>query len=108
MEGAEARRILDEYFPRKKRTIVGNYSTRKFNIVGFGTEDIIEYKHCPLDLGVRLMKIKGDLKCPKCGYIYRKEDVVNEQAIQSQHKKQQTAIVSVNLKGNTMISKAMR
>lgn len=34
------------------------------------------------------------LRCPKCGYIYRKEETVNEQAIESQHKKHQPAIIS--------------
>lgn len=94
MDGAEARRILDEYFPRKRRTIARNYSTSKYNIIGFGTEDIIEYKHCVYDIGVRLIKVKGQLLCPKCGYTYKKEETVNEQAIESQHQKQQTRIVS--------------
>lgn len=94
MDGIEARRILDEYFPRKRRFVGGNYSTRKFNIIGFGTEDITEYKHCPLDPGVRLIKIKGDLKCPTCGYIYTKEDAPNEECVKIKHEQNQTRIVS--------------
>lgn len=50
MDGAEARRILDEYFPKKKRFVGRNYSTTKYNIIGFGFENITEYRHCPLDL----------------------------------------------------------
>ena len=80
--------------PRKKMLVGGDYSTRKFNIVGLGSENLTEYKHCPLDPSVRLIRIKGELKCPTCGYIYRKEEAVNEQAIQSKHAKQQTVIVS--------------
>jgi hypothetical protein len=94
MDGAEARRILDEYFPRKKRFVGSNYSTRRFNIIGFGSEDIIEYKHCPLDVGVRLIKTMKGLQCPKCGYIYRNEEAPNEEGISIKHNEQQTRIVS--------------
>ncbi len=80
MDGAEARRILDKYFPKKKRFVGRNYSTTKYNIIGFGFENITEYRHCPLDPGVRLIKIKGDLKCPTCGYTYKKEEVPNKKA----------------------------
>jgi uncharacterized Zn finger protein (UPF0148 family) len=98
MDGAEARRILDEYFPRKQRSIARSYTTKKFNILGFGNENILEYKHCPLDPGVRLIKIKGELRCPSCGYYYKQEEATNEQTIQPQHEKQQTAIVSSKIK----------
>jgi DNA-directed RNA polymerase subunit M/transcription elongation factor TFIIS len=98
MDGAEARRILDEYFPRKKRFVGVNYSTKQFNIIGFGTENVIEYKHCPLDPGVRLIKIKNELRCPTCGYTYRKEEAVNEQVIEPQHAKQQTRIITAKSK----------
>ncbi|HEU4469207.1 MAG TPA: hypothetical protein VFR61_09265 [Nitrososphaeraceae archaeon] len=94
MDGAEARRILDEYFPKKKRFVGRNYSTTKYNIIGFGFENITEYRHCPLDPGVRLIKIKGDLKCPTCGYTYKKEEVPNEEGVTIKHNKQQTAIIS--------------
>ena len=94
MEGAEARRILDEYFPKKKRFVGGNYSTKRFNIVGFGSEDLTEYKHCPLDPGVRLIKIKGELKCPTCGYIYKKEEAPNEESIKIKHEQNKTRIIS--------------
>lgn len=94
MDYDQIRRTLDEYFPRKQRTISRSYSTKKYNIIGFGTEDIIEYKHCPLDPGVRLIKIKGELKCPTCGYIYKKEEATNEEGISIKHNKQQTRIVT--------------
>jgi ribosomal protein S27AE len=94
MDGNEARRILDQYFLRKRRFVGGNYSTKKYNIIGFSEVDAIEYKHCPLDIGVRLIKIKDELRCGKCGFTYRKEETVNEQAIESHHQKQQTAIIS--------------
>ena len=96
MDGAEARRILDEYFPRKRRALTINYSTPKYNIIGFGNENITEYKHCPLDPGVRLIKIKGELKCPKCGYIFRQEEAPNEEGVSIKHKQQQTKIISGN------------
>lgn len=99
MDGNEARRILDQYFPRKKRFVGGNYSTKKFNIVGFGLVDDIEYKHCPLDPGTRLIKIKGSLTCPTCGYVFTEEEAPNEEDISIKHTKQnQTRIVSA--KGN--------
>ena len=94
MDGAEARRILDEYFPKKKRFVGGNYSTKRFNIVGFGTEDLTVYKHWPLDPGVRLIKIKGELKCPTCGYIYKKEEAPNEESIKIKHEQKKTRIIS--------------
>jgi hypothetical protein len=94
MDGAEAMRILDEYFPRKRRTMTVNYSTPKYNIIGFGSENITQYKHCPLDPGVRLIKIKGDLKCPKCGYIFREKEAPNEEGVSIKHKQQQTRIIS--------------
>jgi hypothetical protein len=94
MDGAEARRILDEYFPRKKRFVGGNYSSKKYNIVGFGSENITEYLHCPPDAGVRLVKIKDELRCPSCGFTHKKEEAINEQEIQPQHAKQQTRIIS--------------
>jgi hypothetical protein len=94
MEGKEARKILDEYFPRKRRFVSTNYSTPRFNIIGFGTEDITEYKHCPLDPGVRLIKTKRGLSCPTCGYIYTKEQSPNEEGVTIKHNKQQTAIIS--------------
>ena len=94
MDGNEARRILDEYFPRKKRFVGGNYSTPRFNIIGFSNEDIIEYKHCPLDLAVRLIKTKRGLTCPTCGYIYTKEEAPNEEGVTIKHNKQQTKIVT--------------
>ena len=94
MDYDQITRTLDEYFPRKKRTVAGNYSTKKYNIIGFGSEDIIEYKQCPLDIGVRLIKVKGELRCPTCGYTYKKEEAINEDTIQPQHAKQQTTIIS--------------
>lgn len=94
MDGAEARRILDEYFPRKRRFVGGNYSTSKYNILGFGSEDVIEYKHCPIDIGIRLIKTKRGLSCPTCGYIYKKEDAPNEESINIKHKQQKPMIVS--------------
>lgn len=96
MDGAEARRILDEYFPRKRRALTINYSTPKYNIIGFGNENITEYKHCPLDPGVILIKIKGELKCPNCGYIFRQEEAPNEEGVSIKHKQQQTKIISGN------------
>ena len=94
MDYDEMKRRLDEYYPKKRRFVSTNYSTPRFNIIGFGTEDIVEYKHCPLDPGVRLIKIKGDLKCPTCGYIYTKEEAPNEEGVSIKHNKQQTAIIS--------------
>jgi hypothetical protein len=94
MDYDQIRRTLDEYYPKKRRFVGRNYSTSKYIIIGFGTEDIIEFKHCPLDPGVRLIKIKGDLKCPTCGYIYTKEEAPNEEGVSIKHNKQQTAIIS--------------
>ena len=94
MDYDQIRRTLDEYYPKKRRFVGRNYSTSKYNIIGFGTEDIIEFKHCPLDPGVRLIKIEGDLKCPTCGYIYTKEEAPNEEGVSIKHNKQQTAIIS--------------
>jgi hypothetical protein len=94
MDGAEARRILDEYFPRKRRTMTVNYYTPKFNIVGFGSENITEYKRCPLDVGTRLIKIKGEWKCPRCGYVFKEQEAPNEEGVSIKHKQQQTEIVS--------------
>ncbi|HJR49249.1 MAG TPA: hypothetical protein VJ799_13905 [Nitrososphaeraceae archaeon] len=71
-----------------------NQNSKKFNIIGWGYENVQEYKHCPLDSGVRLIKVKGEWKCPQCGYTYQQEEASNEQEIQPQHKKQQTSIIS--------------
>lgn len=94
MDYDQIRRTLDEYFPRKKRTIARSYSTKNYNIIGFGSEDIREYKHCPLDPGVRLIKIKGELRCPSCGYTYKQQEAPNEESVKIKHEKQQTAIIS--------------
>jgi rubredoxin len=94
MDGNEASRILDQYFPRKKRFVGGNYSTKNYNIIGFGSESITEYKHCPLDPGTRLIKIKGELRCPKCGYVFREEEAPNEEGVTIKHKQHRTEIIS--------------
>jgi hypothetical protein len=95
MDGAEARRILDEYFPRKKRfSAIINQNPKKYNIIGWGYENIQEYKHCPVDVGVRLIKTKNGLQCPTCGYVYKKEEATTESNVRAVNAKQQTRIVS--------------
>lgn len=73
-------------------------TTGRFNIIGFGSEDIIEYKQCPLDPGIRLEKIKGELRCPKCGYTYRKEEAVNEESVKVKHLQTKPAIITAKKK----------
>jgi hypothetical protein len=94
MDGAEARRILDEYFPRKRRDMTVNYSTPRFNIIGFGSENVTEYKHCPLDPGIRLQKIRGKLMCGKCGFVYTEQEAPSDEGVSIKHKQQQTKIIS--------------
>ncbi len=68
-------RNLHEYFPGKKKFVGGNYSTKRFNSIGFSTEGIVEYEHCPLDHWCQVDKDKGELKCSQYGYTYKKGEV---------------------------------
>ena len=63
--------------------------------MGFGFENIQEYKHCIYDVAVRLQKNKkGQLMCFQCGYVYQPEEAPNEEGVSIKHNKQQTAIIS--------------
>ena len=49
--------------------------------------------------------IKGQLRCPTCGYTYKKEEAPNEEGISIKHNKQQTRIISAKNKNKKYYDK---
>ena len=97
MDGRRAREILDQYYPRNKRFVGGNYSTTKFNIIGFGLVEETKHRTCPFDPGVRLIKHPKDgnmLLCPRCGYQASRKEAPKEPDFKTTHQKTKPAIIT--------------
>lgn len=97
MDGKRAREILDQAFPRKRKFVGGNYSTTKFNIIGFGLVEETKHRICPVDPGVILIKHPKDgtlLLCPRCGYQAPRKETPKEPDFKTTHQKTKPAIIS--------------